>query len=115
MAGLGTSPVSTVRLLPHTRVRLGNGREQGAGIRVLGIAAEGAAVRDFHDATEVHDRDAVGDMLDDAQVVRDEEEGKAEPALKVLKKIDDLGLNRHVQGRNGFVCNDEIGIHGQRP
>ena len=54
-------------------------------------------------------------MFDNAQVVRDEEEGKAEPALKVLKKIDDLRLDRHVQCRNRFVRNDEFRIHGQRP
>ena len=89
-----------------TRVGHGNGREQGAGIRVLRIAAEGVAVRDFHDTPQVHHRDAVGDVSDNAQVVRDEQKGKAEPGLKILEKIDDLRLNRHIQGGDGFVRNE---------
>ena len=33
--------------------------------------------------------------------------------LKVGQQIDDLGLNRNIQRRDGFIGNDEFGLHCQ--
>jgi hypothetical protein len=42
-------------------------------------------------------------MPDDTQVMRDEEVGQMEISLKILQEIEDLGLDRNVQGRSGFI------------
>ena len=69
---------------------------------------------DLDDRAEVHDGDPVGDMPDDRQVVGDEEEGEVELVLQVLEQVDDLGLDRDVEGGNGLVGDDEVGIQRQR-
>ena len=57
--------------------------------------------RDLDDPAEVHDRDPVGDVADDGQVVRDEEVGKVEVLLEALEQVDDLRLDRDVEGETG--------------
>src|SRR5882757_9015337 len=59
-----------------------HGGEQRLGIGVLRAAAERVARRALHDAAEIHDDDAVGDVLDDGEVVGDEKQRKAEPAAE---------------------------------
>ena len=39
--------------------------------------------RDLDDLAEIHHRDAIGDMLDHSQIVRDEQVGEAEFLLQV--------------------------------
>jgi predicted exporter len=46
-----------------------------------------ARMERFDDLAQIHDRDAVGDVLDDGEVVGDEEVGQAELALQVLSRL----------------------------
>ena len=64
---------------------------------------------------EVHDRDPVADVLDDAHVVGDEQVGQAELALEVLQQVEDLRLDRHVERRDRLVADDEVGLEDERP
>ena len=43
------------------------------------------------------DRDAVGDVADDREVVSDEKIGNAEPFLEVAEQVQDLRLDRDVE------------------
>ena len=52
-------------------------------------------------------------MLDDAEVMRDEQVGEIELFLKVLQKIQDLRLHRHIQGGDCFIGDDEPGVEGE--
>ena len=70
--------------------------------------------RDLDDRAEVHHCDPIGDVADDGQVVRDEEVREVELLLQPLEQVDDLGLNRHVQGGHGLVRDDEVGVQGDR-
>ena len=45
----------------------------------------------------------------------DEQVGDPELALESLEKVDDLGLDRDVQGAYWFVTDNKIGLDGQRP
>src|SRR3954454_16287905 len=54
-------------------------------------------------------------MLDDAQVVRDEDVGEIEPVLEVHEQIEDLRLDRHVEGRDRLVEDDELRLQGKSP
>src|SRR5206468_5991343 len=50
---------------------------------------------------------------DDRQVVRDEKIGELKLLLQVLQEVDDLGLDRHVQGGDRLVAHDERGVDRQ--
>ena len=53
-------------------------------------------------------------MFDHPQVVRDEQVGKLKPLLQILEQIDDLRLDRNVEGRDRFVEDQEARIHRER-
>ena len=70
--------------------------------------------RELDDLAEVHHGDAVGDVLDDREVVRDEQVGEAAIALQVLHQVDDLRLHRDVERRDRLVADDEARLDGER-
>ena len=47
--------------------------------------------------------------------MRDEQVGEAELALEVLQEVDDLGLDRHVEGRHRLVEDEQPRLQGERP
>jgi hypothetical protein len=67
----------------------------------LGEDRCGLAVLD--NATEVHDGDFMGQILDDPQVMRDEEIGELITCLEVTEQVQDLGLHRDIQRTSGFI------------
>ena len=79
-----------------------------------GTAAELVPVRELDDLPLVHDRDAVARVLDDAEIVRDEQQRQPELLLQVLKQIEDLSLDRDIEGRHGLVRDHEARPHGER-
>lgn len=78
--------------------------EQGLGVGMKWLLVERMPVRQLHQATEVHDRHPVTDVIDHAQVMGNENAGQAEPVLEFLKQVDDLGLDGNVAGgqRQGY-------------
>ena len=64
---------------------------------MLLLAEQLDAVGELGDAAQVHDRDAIADVLDDAHVVRHEHVRQAELALERLEQVQDLGLDRHIE------------------
>ena len=54
-------------------------------------------------------------MADDAEVVSDEYVGELEVVLEVLEQVDDLGLDRDVEGGDGFVGDDQLRAQRERP
>ena len=101
-------------LLAVGRVRVRDRRQQRLRVGMLRVRADGRGRSDLHHPAEVHDRDAVRDVLHHRDVVGDEEQREAEPALEILQQVDDLGLDGHVQGRDRLVRHDELGRHRQR-
>ena len=51
------------------------GGEQGLGVGVLRVGEDGFAGAEFDDFAQIHDGNAVCDMLHDTQVMRDKEVG----------------------------------------
>ena len=45
----------------------------------------------------------------------DEDVGKLILFLQLIQKLQNLGLNGHVQGRNRLVADNQLGIDGQGP
>ena len=96
------------------RVRLGNGGEERRRVRVLGSLEELVGRRQLHDAPDVHHGHAVADVSHDAQVVRHEEIRQPKLGLQIEQEIQDLGLHRHVQGRDGLIGDHQARVQGQR-
>ena len=89
-------------------------REQRHGVGMARRAEEIPNRGHLDDLPQVHDRHPVAHVLDDGEVVGDEEVGEAELALQVLEEVDDLGLDRDVQGRHRLVADDQRRPEGQR-
>jgi hypothetical protein len=98
------------------RQRIGNrhGREQRLRVGVDRAVVKLLGRRKLDDLAEVHDRDAVGDMPDDAEIVGDEDIGQRELVLQVVEQVHDLRLNRDVECRDGLVGHDQPGVERER-
>lgn len=65
------------------------------------------------DPSEIHDDDAIREMADDAEVVADEEVGQLKLFAKIHEQVQNLRLDRDIQGRHGFITDQDVGIHGE--
>ncbi len=55
----------------------------------------------------VHHIHAAADIGDDAEIVRDEDDGGAFGLLQLFEEFQDLRLNGDVEGGGGFVGDEE--------
>src|SRR5262245_361269 len=92
----------------------GNRRKQGLRIGMLWTGKERTLVGQLDDAAQVHDRDTVGNMLHDRQIMGNKDVGQAEILLQIGKQVDDLRLYGDVQGRYRLVAHDHVRLQGQR-
>ena len=87
---------------------------QRARVGVAWLGVEGVPLGGLDDLAQVHHRDAVRDVLDHGQVVRDEQVGQVELVLEILEEVEDLGLDRHVERRHRLVTHDQLGSERER-
>ena len=116
LTGLGTSPLQDDPLAAQLRVGHRDGRHER--LRCTGAPGRRnsvAPVGQLGDPAEVHDRDPIADVLDDAHVVGDEHVGQPELALELLEQVEDLRLDRHVERRDRLVADDQVRLEDQRP
>ena len=73
------------------------------------------AVRLLDDLAEIHDRNVVADILHHAEIVGDEQVGEAEPLLQLAEQVQDLRLDRDIEGGDGLVADDQLRLRRQRP
>ena len=67
------------------------------------------------DLAEVHDRDPVAHVADDAEVVGDEDVGQPVPLLQVLQEVEHLRLDRDVERRDRLVEQEQRRLDRQGP
>src|SRR4029077_11525141 len=91
-----------------------NRRKKRARVRMARAAVELMTGCDFHDLAQVHDRDPVGDVLHDREIVRDEEVGEVELALQLLEQVDDLRLDGNVEGGDRLPPHTRIMVESAR-
>ena len=96
------------------RVDRRNGREQRARVGMARVEVDLVARCELDNLAEVHYRHAIADVLDHAQVVRDEQISEFQLLLQVLQQVDDLRLDRNVERRHRLVENQETRIHRER-
>jgi len=68
-------------------IRNGNRRQEGLGVGMQGIVVEFVAIGDFHQFPQIHDPDAVGDVLDHGKIVGDEKISESQLLLQVLQQL----------------------------
>ena len=83
-AGLGTSPSSTIRFRRRSLRRLLDRycRQQCLRVGMRGPLVDVLLRPDLDDLAEIHDSDAIGDVANEREIVRDEQVGEAEVALQ---------------------------------
>ena len=62
----------------------------------------------------VHDEHAVGDVGDDAEVVRDQDDRRPEPLADVAHQVEDPRLDRHVERGRRLVGDQDLRVAGER-
>ena len=68
----------------------------------------------LHHVAQVHDTNAVGNILDDRQVMGDEHIGEMLLLLQFQQEVNHLGLDGHVQSGNGLVTDHKFRPQSQR-
>jgi hypothetical protein len=68
---------------------------------------------ELHDAPEVHHRHPIAEVLHHGEVVGHEQHGEVQPALEVAQQVEDLRLDRDVEGRDRLVGDEQAGLDGQ--
>ena len=69
---------------------------------------------DLDQPAEIHHPDAGRHEAHHREIVGDQEIGEAEPVLQITHQVEDLRLDRDVEGRGRLVADDEIGVGGDR-
>ena len=70
--------------------------------------------RFFNHLAGVHDDDARRHFRDDAEIVRDEQQCHSRACTQFAQQLEDLGLDRDVEGRSRFVGDDQLRFEYER-
>src|SRR6266511_838571 len=88
-------------LRPRRRLRHRGEQRLRVGMERVGV--EHLLRGELHEVAEVHHRDAIGDVVHDAQVVRDEQVRELDLLLEIVEEVEDLRLDRHVERAHRLV------------
>ena len=70
---------------------MGYSREKRFRVGVLGRVKDLFCRSDFHDLSKIHNSDAIGDMLNDGEIVGDKDDANSLLAVEIFKEINNLG------------------------
>ena len=93
---------------PLARIGHRHRRQQHARVGMARLQVDLVGVAEFDDATEIHHRDAVGDVLHHREIVGDEEIGQPELALEIEQQVEDLALDRDVERGDRLVAQHQL-------
>ena len=88
--------------------------DQSPRVRVLRAAEERGHVGVLDDLAGIHDGHAVAHLGDHAEVVRDQDDRGAGLVAQVAHQVEDLRLDRDVEGCRGLVGDQQLGLACQR-
>ena len=111
---LKLAPSNGIRSSFCARLQPRNRGEQRLRVRMRGRVEHALGRRQLDEPAAVHHGDPIADLPDQAQVVRDEEVGQAEPLLQIEQQVDHLRLDRDVERRDGLVGDDERRLERER-
>ena len=87
--------------------------EQPARVGMGGAVEDVCDRRAFDDPAAVHHHDPVGELRDDAEVMGNQDERHALLRPNLGDELEDLGLDRNVERRGGFVGDENVGLPRQ--
>ena len=100
--------------LRRGRIGLGLGCEERPRIRVRWRAEDLFNGALFDDFACLHHADLLRYLAHNPEIVRDEQQRHAKPALKVAQQLDDLCLHGDVERRGRLVGDEQIGLISER-
>ena len=71
--------------------------------------------RDLDDPAEVHDGDALAEVADGGEIVRDHQDADRELRAQIVEEREDRRLHRDVERRGRFVGDQDARLDGERP
>ena len=77
----------------HRRVRNRDGGKQGTSVGVNGVVVKLVALCKLNYMAQIHHRDALAKVPNDAEIVGNKQICQPEFVAKVFQKVNDLGLN----------------------
>ena len=92
-----------------------HGGEERLGVRVVRTVEDDVGRAELLQPSEVEHGDPIGDVADDAEVVRDEEVRDPLLRLQLDEQVEDRRLHGDVERRRRLVADDELRIAGERP
>ena len=101
-------------LLLVALIEPGDRRQEPPRVRVMGPVVDVASVAGLDDLAGVHHLDVVAMLGHHAEVVRDDHDGGVELLLQPVEQVEDLRLDRHVEGRRGLVGDQQVRVERQR-
>ena len=96
------------------RIRDGNRGHESTRVGMLRVLKDILDRAVFNDATQIHDRDVIGDLAHNGEVVSDKEVAQAEFVTEILEQVDHASLDGHVQCRDGFIEHEKLGFGDER-
>ena len=81
----------------------------------LGIGKDVDDAACFLDDAAFDDGDAVADFFDNRHFVGNDDDGNAKALVNVLEQLEDGFRRLRVQGRRGFVAQEDVRVAGQGP
>src|SRR5690349_24554385 len=95
-------------------IRHRHGGDETLRVRVGRTAQDLVARAHLHELAVVHHRDAVGEDVDDGEVVADEEARELQLLLQVLQEVQEARLDGHVEGRGRLVGHEQLRSERER-
>ena len=88
--------------------------QQRAAVGMARFREQRVRRRRLDDLAEIHHGDAVGDVLDHGEIVRDEDVGQPKPVLQLAQQVEDLRADRDVERRDRLVADDQFRLDRER-
>src|SRR5208282_2805871 len=86
----------------------GDGAQQALGVGMGGRVENVDLGTEFDQVAGVHDGDAIGDVRNDGEIVRDEEHRQSEFVAKVVEQVEDLLLDGDIESGGGLVGDEQL-------
>ena len=83
------------------------------GIGMGGVGGDEFRGAFFDEFTVFENRDLIADVFNDGEIVGNEKIGEVKLFLEVHQKVDDLGLDRDIEGTDRFVADDKLWFDGE--
>ena len=96
------------------RVRVRCRIEERLRVRVLRRVEDETGRSCLDDASQVHDGDAIGDVANDGELMRDKNHRQVEFPEKLCQQVEDLRLNGDVERRYGLICDENARARRKR-